>query len=359
MAQTNGLWIRCGRPELGAVAYALEDVLTSGTTYRIWVTGAEDSDENPKTDSETRKFLASIGPADILWLGGELDLSKLSHAALEHRQLIVAGVGSEDMPKVRGAANLLRSRNPYRKITFAMVEDATARDLLLAQGMAFDQIEITGSTNIDSEVLPYVESERSRLAALMGARPAWSAVGARLADLDWLVEAQKEAALAAHRLQLFIAPADPADEITDALKSSGLSISSQIDGQDLSETTQVYVADGLDELGLWLRLAPICLICGTFDHSSRFDPFSAAALGAAMVSGPNYGIYQDKFQRLSDAGATLTVSAPSSIGDAVRQLLSVDRTARMAQAGWSVSTEGYVAIGKVEDRIRSKVFGER
>ena len=77
------------------------------------------------------------------------------------------------------------------------------------------------------------------------------------------------------------------------------------------------------------------------------DPFEPAALGSAILHGPRPG----PGPALRPAGATrgppALVASPADLAEALGDLLSPDRAARLAQAAWAVASDG----AEVTDRV--------
>jgi 3-deoxy-D-manno-octulosonic-acid transferase len=107
------------------------------------------------------------------------------------------------------------------------------------------------------------------------------------------------------------------------------------------DMTQVLLAGGLDDLGLFYRLAPVSFLGSSLvtGHGGR-NPFEAAALGSAILYGPNVRQYLPSYTRLANAGAARIVNDAISLGTAVTRLVAPDQAAVMAHAGWDVVSSG-------------------
>ena len=60
------------------------------------------------------------------------------------------------------------------------------------------------------------------------------------------------------------------------------------------------------------------------------DPLEAAALGSAILYGPRPGMFGTTFGRLGAARAARAVGSPTDLAEALGDLLSPDRAARLA-----------------------------
>ena len=84
----------------------------------------------------------------------------------------------------------------------------------------------------------------------------------------------------------------------------------------------------------------------------------AAALGSAIIHGPRTDPYGPVFGRLGAARATRAVASPSDLADALGDLLSPDRAARLAQAAWAVASDGAEVTDRILNRIRALMDGD-
>jgi 3-deoxy-D-manno-octulosonic-acid transferase len=119
---------------------------------------------------------------------------------------------------------------------------------------------------------------------------------------------------------------------------------------------EVYIADAPAEMGLWYRLAPVTFLGGSlYGGGSRRDPFEAAALGSAILHGPQGGPWAPALARLAEARASRPVAGPGDLADGLTDLLSPDRAARLAQGAWAVATAGAEVTDRIVMQIRAVV----
>ena len=122
---------------------------------------------------------------------------------------------------------------------------------------------------------------------------------------------------------------------------------------------EIFVVDNPAEYGLWYRLAPVTFLGGTLMGKGPVrNPMEAAVLGSAILHGPKTGQYGPVFGRLGAARATRAVASATGLGDALGDLLAPDRAARLAQAAWSVASDGAEVTDLVLHRIRAIMDGE-
>lgn len=220
-------------------------------------------------------------------------------------------------------------------------DDLTARSLRRL-GLPRDRVEVTGTLKEGSAALPCDESERARLAAHLSGRPIWLAASTHPGEEELVAMAQRQAARAAQRLLLIIAPRHPerGDDIAAMLRSQGWNIAQRSRDEEPGQNTEIYVADTLGEMGLWYRLAPVTFLGGSLVEIGGHNPFEPAALGSAIIHGPHVFKVADIFARLAAVGAVVEVNSADALARAVVEVLSPDKAAAMAHAAWEVSSAG-------------------
>jgi 3-deoxy-D-manno-octulosonic-acid transferase len=299
-------------------------------------------------------FLAHWRPDALLWVGGGLRPALLARTRAP--RLLVDGAPEPGLlgPGARWPG-LARAVVPL--FDRALVGGDAAAERLSRAGLPEERLEIAGPFEAPAPVLPCNERERRDLAQTIGARPVWLAGDLPLAELPAVVSAHRRASRTAHRLLLILAPRQGGDApaMAKALTEAGLRVAQRAEGEEPTEAAQVYLADGTTEMGLWLRLAPLAFLGGTLTEGSIRFPFEAAALGLALIHGPLTDPHAEAWARLDAAGAARVVAGTEDLGLAVEALLSPDRAAAMAHAGWDVATRGAEVAGRVADLVLEAV----
>ncbi|TCP61626.1 3-deoxy-D-manno-octulosonic-acid transferase [Rhodovulum bhavnagarense] len=224
---------------------------------------------------------------------------------------------------------------------------------LRAIGLPRWQIAPCGPLSEGSAAPPYPEAEREALAAGLVGRPVWLATETRPAEEPVVVAAHASVIRHTHRLLLILAPDEPArgPALADRLRNEGWAVALRSANEEPEPETQIYIADTEGELGLWLRLAPVCFIGGTLGADAGADPYAAAALGSAILHGPATGGHPVHYRRLANAQAARQVRDAASMAEALGDLIAPARAALFARAAWEVSTEGTSATDRVARRM--------
>jgi 3-deoxy-D-manno-octulosonic-acid transferase len=240
------------------------------------------------------------------------------------------------------------------------VDEAGAR--AFRRGGANDVV-LAGRLEEPSAALPHHEPERAALAGLAATRPIWLAVAVPEAEEAAVIAAHRSALRLAHRLLLILVPQDftRAEVLVEQMeREEGWTVAQRRLEQEPDPETTVYIPDSDAEYGLWYRLAPVCFMGGSLaGEGCARNPMEAAAMGSAIIYGPKAGAFGTAFGRLGAAQAARAVGAADQLGEALSDLLAPDRTAKLAQAAWTLSSDGVEASELVFEAMRQVLEGWR
>ncbi len=236
-----------------------------------------------------------------------------------------------------------------------LARDEAAARALRQLGPAGLRIEVAGRFVPVPAPPPCEESDRDYYAHVFRARPTWLAAFPTEAEIPALVEAHRIVLQGAHRSLLMLCPREERQGATIAawLRSEGWRVARYGAGEEPDDSTEIFVTDAHEEIGLWYRLAPVCVIGGTFrpDGAGAADPSGAARLGSAILRGPEAAPHEACLERLERAGGAVRVADIGALEAALSDTLSPDRAASLAQAAWDVTSDGAC----VQERIVSVV----
>ncbi|MEO5620737.1 MAG: glycosyltransferase N-terminal domain-containing protein [Cypionkella sp.] len=312
--------------------------------------------QSPPLDrpAEVRAFLAHWQPRLALFAEGEVRPVALAEMAAQRLPALMVNARDAVLPKGRGGwyPGLMRASLASVASVF-VVDEQAARSFHRAGAL---DVEFTGRMEEPSAALPHHEPERAALASLMATRPVWLAVDVPQAEEEVVIAAHRAALRLAHRLLLILVPQDfsRAAELTERFEQGeGWHVAQRGLEQEPEPETTVFIADSASEYGLWYRLAPISFMGGSVaGEGCARNPMEAAAMGSAIIYGPRAGIYGSVFGRLGAAQAARAVGGAEELGEALGDLLAPDRTAKLAQAAWGLSSDGVEATDRVFAEVR-------
>lgn len=316
--------------------------------------------EIPPADTlaEVRAFLDHWLPDIAVLAEGELRPALLNLATERRIPLLMVAARKPYLLRERDGwyPGLMRGLLAQFQHVLA-VDEPSARGFRKA-GATANAVEVAGRMEEESAVLPCLEAERDALARQLATRPVWLAAALDEAEEAAIIAAHRAALRLAHRLLLIIVPQDATRAATLATRietDEGWTVAQRNHDEEPDAETEVFIADA-QEFGLWYRLAPITFMGGSlYGSGCNRDPLEPAALGSAIVYGPRPGSYGSTFGRLGAARAARAIGTQSDLAEALGDLLSPDRAARLAQAAWTVASDGAEVTEKVIHLIRHQL----
>ena len=304
--------------------------------------------------TEDLRSLRRLSPDVALWACQTLRPGLLSTLADSGSHMVALGL--DDTPFSAEAPRWLPDPAPATLALFHSLYTTGPEASRRLRRLGIDGARVHDATPfLDTDApLDCSDSLHEELAAAIAGRPVWLAARLRVEEAGDVLHAHRQASRLAHRLLLILAPADAAagEVIARLLRRDQLRVCDWDAGEMPDENTQVLLASGPDDLGLWYRLAPLAFVGGSLvSGTGGEDPFEAAALGAAILYGPNVGGHLEAYSRLVGAGAARIIRDADSLGTAVSHLVAPDQAATMAHAGWDVISSG----ARLVDRVLAEV----
>ncbi|PTE16308.1 3-deoxy-D-manno-octulosonic acid transferase [Pseudogemmobacter blasticus] len=362
------VWLHAGGSTAGLLELARR--LTDEEGLTVLLTGVSESGPAdsgvilqpapPDTPADARAFLDHWRPDVALWSDGELRPVLLHTAADRGLTLLMADARLPRLLRDRDGwyPGLLRSTLGLFSQIFAL--DPASAQAFRRAGALPSAVTYAGRMEERSAVLPCLEAERQALAQMLASRPRWLAAVLPEDEVDSIITAHRTAMGLAHRLLLIVMPERPeaAESLAQRLEGDGWSVALRSAEQEPEPETEIYVVDHPSELGLWYRLAPITFLGGSLAGPGAIrNPMEPASLGSAILHGPRPGAHGSALGRLGAARAARAVASPGDLAEALGDLLSPDRAARLAQAAWTVVSEGVEVTEAVLARIRRELEG--
>lgn len=318
-------------------------------SYMIWQPLPKDS--VPFSEA----FLDHWKPDMCLWTGGYLRPAMILCAVTRGIAMVLLDVDEDGFNAAKWNWLPDLARASLQDFSAILVRTEAAAQLLLKLGVPKRDITITGPLQEGGNALPCNDKERSDLSIAFAGRPVWLAAMAQMGELKIILSAHKEASRMAHRLLLILVPDNPSDgpEFMQRLEMDNWRVAMHSKGEIPGENTQILLADTDGDMGLWYRLAPITFMASSLvpGHGGR-DPYEPAALGSAILYGPNVRSYLATYSRFANAGAARILRDSKTLSAALINLLSPDQAALMATAAWGVASEGAEVTDQVIDLIQ-------
>ncbi|MFN7107735.1 MAG: 3-deoxy-D-manno-octulosonic acid transferase [Brevundimonas sp.] len=221
-------------------------------------------------------------------------------------------------------------------------QDAVSAQRLEAMGARIDGLV---NLKLSGEPLPHDPAAFSRLSAAIGDRPVIVAASTHEGEEVAIVRALDRLG---DRVCLILAPRHPerGPHIAQALQREGYAFAMRSRGEVIGPDTDIYLADTLNEMGLFLRLADVVVMGGSFAPAlglppvGGHNPLEPARLGKPTITGPDASNWAPVTSALAETGGMVLVQAPWDLPGVIEPLLAdLDAAKAMGERGRRASVE--------------------
>ncbi len=348
--------LRCKaqRPDLFALLTLAGDVAPPAQVRR---TGIDRMERLTAEAGTARQFLADWAPDICLWAGLPLLPTLLHKAAATGMPMILVDVTREETATLRGVwrGSPRGALGLFDPIFAPGTADAEALRRILRHP---DRVEVTAPLAAGVTPPACLDSDFDKVSRQLAGRPLWLTAWTEPSEFETIVAAQRAIVRLSHRLLLVAHVAQPetADAMIETITAAGLRAAAWQPGAAIEDNMQALVCDYEEDLGLWYRAAPVTFVAGSLTtRRGGHCPLAAAALGSAVLHGPNVRNHAASYARLDRVGAALTVRGAEDLAAAVIRLSAPDQAAAMALAGWTIATEGAALSDRIVDIVQARL----
>jgi 3-deoxy-D-manno-octulosonic-acid transferase len=218
---------------------------------------------------------------------------------------------------------------------------------------------IDGHVNLKlaGDAPPHDPAAFTRLSAAIGDRPVVVAASTHDGEEIAVVRALDKLS---DRLCLILIPRHPerSDAIAAALSRDGYRFARRSQGRQPDAETDLYLADTLGEMGLFLRLADVVVMGGSFSAAlgkppvGGHNPLEPARLGKPALTGPDMSNWAAVANALVASGGLKVVEAPWDLPPVVAALLADPGAAKtMGEAGRRAAADAGSGLDRLMDAL--------
>ena len=293
------------------------------------------------------EFLDYWQPSVAIWTGTILRPALLVEA--QNRRIPRLMLNAQNRASIADRSRLIKGviRTSLGLFDHILATHDSIKSQLISQGADKQKIQVGDLIKEVAEALYCDDRDRDDMAQTLAARPVWLAAHTDQTEDHLVASAHRTAMRLSHRLLLILAPDNPArgTVLAQSLTNDGWLVAQRSLDQEPDEHVQIFIADEPDEMGLWLRLAPVCFMGNSLSQGATgCAPNPASALGSAILHGPYVSDFKSQYAHLDAMNAAREVTDKSGLVAAVQDLLAPDKAAEMAHAGWEISTSGAEAM---------------
>ncbi len=265
-------------------------------------------------------FLDHWRPNFALWVESEFWPNLLAEAARRDipMALVNGRLSARSLARWRFAGPLIRPL--LARFEVALAQDEMQARRLAALGARGPQC--LGNLKFAADPLPVEETALRQMKTQLAGRKIWLAASTHPGEETVIAAAHRELARVHPGLLTIIAPrhVERAPAIAAELMEMGFRLARRSQGEEIRQSTEIYLADSMGELGLFYRLAPVALVAGSYRWQGH-NPIEPALLGTAVLSGPRVANFHEIYQRMRAADA-VTIAAEFELAPAIDRLLA-------------------------------------
>ncbi len=276
-----------------------------------------------------RRFLDHWRPDAAIWVESELWPNLIAGTAARGVPMaLVNGRMSESSFK---RWRLMKGQVAPLLAAFAVVLGQDETQASRFRGLGAAGARYVGNLKYAAPPLPVDERALAELRDITAARPLWLAASTHPGEEAVIADVHRRLKPRFPRLLTIVVPRHPQRgvEVATMLDRRGLRVARRSAGEKLLGEVDIYVADGIGELGLFYRLAPVAFVGGSLVPIGGHNPLEPAQLSSAILMGPHIFNFELICERLAGAGGLRRVADADELADAVGFLLA-DEVGRYA-----------------------------
>lgn len=206
----------------------------------------------------------------------------------------------------------------YFSVIFAQTKDDQQR----LSKLTGQEILFYGNLKSVAADLAFDVGELEKLKSQIGSRKFWLAASTHKGEEGIITQVHKNLKTTFPDLLTIIVPRHPsrAEEIKTLL--NGMNFAQRSLSENIVSSTEVYLADSLNELGIFYRLAPFAFIGGSLAPVGGHNPFEAIKLGCAVISGREVYNFKEIYENLDREGGCEIVASLEELTKTVESFLS-------------------------------------
>ena len=259
--------------------------------------------------------------------------------------LINARISERSAARWRWVPNMARTLLGAFDMVLAQDEDFAAR--FRALGAA--NVTNVGSLKADAPPLTCDPAALAAVKTIVGTRPVLLAAQTHPGEDETILPAHDLLRNDFPDLLTIIVPRHVERGRDIAMLAGNRTVARRAAEEPVTEKTAIYIADTMNELGLFYRLAPFCFLGGTLVPMGGHNPLEPATLHRAILAGPSRANSAKAFEAILGAQGFGAVHSAGDIAREAKRLFSSSENTRAA--GEAAARGAAMLSGAVEKTI--------
>lgn len=298
-----------------------------------------------------KPFLAHWKPSTAIWVESELWPNLITMTQKKCNMVILnARMSSSSYKKWRKYKSLCKIMLRCFSATLPQSEEDARR----FEYLGAKNIQYIGNLKFDAPTLSSPSKEMGEMVGMIGERPVWVAASTHHNEEERIAKIHSTIKERYPSLLTIIIPrhVHRGSEIVASIRQSNLTAALRSKKEKITETTDIYIADTMGELGIFYRLSPIVFIGGSLIQHGGQNPLEPARLDCAIILGPHMDNFIEVTKELEDKKACLCVQGDKELGTTVRELLrDHEQQEKLATAAKELVEEKSGLLEKVIEQL--------
>lgn len=305
------------------------------------------------------RFLSKSAPRLIIVMETELWPNFLAQAQQQKIPVVLANARLSE----KSAAGYAKVESLVKPMLNALsvlaVQDQDTAQRFLDLGAPSEVVQVTGSLKFDLTIADNLVQQADELREQwhLQQRPVWVAASTHEGEDEIVLQAFKTVQQTFANALLILVPRHPErfDAVFELINKQGFAVTRRSQQQVVGSNTEVFLADSMGELLLWLALADVAFVGGSFVKVGGHNPLEPAALAVPIVTGQTMFNFKQITEVLVQAGALKQVTNSNELAQiVVAWLQNPEQKQQAGQAGLQVVNANKGALAKhlvIVDRL--------
>ncbi|MCC9624323.1 3-deoxy-D-manno-octulosonic acid transferase [Thalassospira sp. MA62] len=274
------------------------------------------------------RFLHHWKPDIALWLESDFWPNILTRAHKSGTKIVLVN-GRISAKSFKGYSRFSSFIRPVLK-AFDLILTQSGDETERFSKLGADNVLTVGNLKFAARPLPADPDKLSHLRDQIGSRPVWLASSTFDGEESIVGDIHKNLRDAHTGLLSIIVPRHPnrADDIETELVGNGLVVARRSKNDPITDTTDVYLADTIGELGLFYRVSPFCFMGKSLCAVGGQNPLEPARLECGVLHGPDMSNFKTISSEMLKDGACRVVTDAKDLERQVNALLHNPQTAK-------------------------------
>lgn len=233
-------------------------------------------------------------------------------------------------------------------------------DRFVRLGLPKTRLHISGNIKFDITVPDNIEENIQPLREQIGNRPVWIAASTHAGEEEAVFDAHHTIIQSHPNALCILVPRHPErfDEVANLATQQGLTIARRSHGEQIIDTTQLFLGDTMGEMMRFFALSHVAFIGGSLAPIGGHNLLEPAALSVPSLTGPNMHNFKEIAKLFTEAGATQYVHDAKELAQAVLALFADPAQAKVVgQKGLTIIEENRGALQTLLQHIAHCVEG--